>query len=76
MTSPRLIALGVSLRPLEPVSAIGELLGVSRATAFRMASAWPTTGGHGEHRRVIVTRLLDELGIPYELRSEEESHGH
>jgi len=64
MTTPTLEVLGRRVRPLEPVPVVGELLGLNRGQAFRAADSWPCTGSKGS-RRVIVPRLLDELGIPY-----------
>jgi hypothetical protein len=66
MTTPTLLVLGQRVRPLEPVPVVGELLGLKRGQSFRAAESWPLTGSTGA-RRVIVPRLLDELGIPYEV---------
>jgi hypothetical protein len=63
VTSPSIIAMGVRLRPLESVPVVGELLGLRRGAAFRAAAAWPTTG-EPRSRKVIVSTLMAQLGIP------------
>jgi len=72
--SARIRLLGRELRPLEPIATVGSLLGVSRATAFRLADSdeWPTIGSRGA-RRVILPALASKLGLPYEVVAEEEA---
>ena len=66
MTSPRIVALGVSLPALARIEQVGRLLGLSRGVAYRTCVDWPLVGPE-TNRRVVVPRLLDELGIPYEI---------
>lgn len=72
--SARILLLGHELRPLESIATVGELLGVSRATAFRLADSeeWPTIGSRGA-RRVILPALASKLGLPYEVVAQEEA---
>ncbi|HEY5467564.1 MAG TPA: hypothetical protein VIK85_00480 [Coriobacteriia bacterium] len=70
MNAPTIIVLGRRLRPLEPVTVIGDLLSLGRGAAFRAASEWPTTGTAGA-RRVIVPALLTRLGIAYDIAADE-----
>lgn len=74
--SARILLLGHELRPLESIATVGDLLGVSRATAFRLAESdeWPTIGGRGA-RRVILPALASKLGLPYEVVALEEAEG-
>jgi hypothetical protein len=71
--SARILLLGRELRPLESIATVGDLLGVSRATAFRLADSdeWPTIGGRGA-RRVIMPALALKMGLPYEVVSLDE----
>lgn len=66
--SARILILGCELRACESIATVGEMLGLSKSTAFRTADseAWPTIGRHGA-RRVIVPALAGTLGIPYEV---------
>jgi hypothetical protein len=59
----RLIVLGQALLPLDSIPKVGAALGYSKATSYRVAQreGWPLHGN-----RVIVPRLMDELGIRYE----------
>lgn len=72
--SVRILLLGQELRPLEPIATVGCLLGVSRATAFRLADSdeWPTIGSRGA-RRVVLPALAVRLGLSYEVLSSEEA---
>lgn len=71
--SARILLLGHELRALEPIATVGDLLGVSRATAFRLADSdeWPTIGSRGA-RRVIMPALASKLGLPYEVVTQED----
>jgi hypothetical protein len=62
---------GQRVRPLEPVSRVGDLLGLSRSAAYRSAAEWPCVGRPGA-RRVVLPALLGSLGIPYEAVSAHE----
>lgn len=64
MSGPlRILVYGQSLPPLSRVVEVGFLFGLgSRSAAYRAAENWPRSGG-----RVILTKLLDELGIGYEI---------
>lgn len=70
--STTILFLGRRVRPLEPVPVIGEILGYGRTAAFRHAEAWPMVGSMGS-RRVIVTKLADQLGLPYEILNADET---
>jgi len=71
--SARILILGCELHACESITTVGEMLGLSKSTAFRTADseAWPTIGRHGA-RRVIVPALATTLGIPYEVLPAEE----
>jgi hypothetical protein len=64
--------LGCELRALEPVSKIGDVLGLNRSTAFRLAESddWPMVGGRGS-RRVIVPALAARLGLSVQIMPDE-----
>lgn len=64
MTSPRIVALGVRLPALARIEPVGAMLGLTRGASYRAAADWPLTGPD-TNRRVVVPRLLEELGIPY-----------
>lgn len=72
--SARILLLGHELRPLESIATVGDLLGVSCATAFRLADSdqWPTIGSRGA-RRVILPALASKMGLPYEVVAKEEA---
>ncbi len=69
--TPRIRALGRSLKPLERVATIGELLGLTRSGAYRMArrEAWPMVGSAASGW-VLTMRVLDRYSIPYALESD------
>ena len=71
--SARIRLLGHELRPLESIATVGDLFGLSRATAFRLADSdeWPTIGSRGA-RRVIMPALASKLGLPYEVVAQED----
>jgi len=71
MSVPEIRVLGERVHALEPVSRVGEILGLSRGQAFRAASLWPTIGPPGA-RRVVIPTLLESLGICYQV---EETNG-
>lgn len=60
-----ILLLGERVRPMETIARVGEVLGYKRTTAFKVSKHWPLHGDSGE-RRVIVPKLAEELGIPYE----------
>jgi hypothetical protein len=64
--SVRILVLGRELRALESVSVVGDVLGLSRSTAFRLAESdnWPIVGRSGA-RRVIVPALATQLSLPW-----------
>jgi hypothetical protein len=62
--SPRIVVFGARLKPLEAIATVGQLLGLTRATAYRQSAGWPLVG-EGQRRYVVVSRLCDELGLPY-----------
>jgi len=70
MTAPTIIVMGRRLRPLEPVTVIGDLFDMGRGAAFRAAATWPCTGTPGA-RRVIVPALLTRLEIPFSVEAGE-----
>ena len=71
---PRIRALGRSLRALERISTIGELLGLNRSGSYRMArrEAWPMVGS-ATSGWVLTMQVLDRYGIEYRLESDEPS---
>lgn len=71
MSGPTIQALGRRLHALEPVPVVGQLLGLERGAAFRQAAEWPSTGPKGS-RRIIVPALLDQLGIGYDVITDQE----
>ena len=73
MTSPTIVVLGERLRALEPIPTVGAVFGLGRNEAYSAAEAqeWPTVRTSKERRKVIVPRLLNELGIPYTVEASE-----
>lgn len=72
MPAPSILVLGRRLRPLERIAAVGAALGLSRSAAYRAAGGWPLTGPPTS-RRVVVPRLMAELGIPYLVEGAEDA---
>jgi hypothetical protein len=70
VSGPTIAVLGVRLRPLERIEATGAALGLSRSASYRESEHWPLTG-RPTSKRVVVPRLLDDLGIPYVVENEE-----
>lgn len=70
--TPRIIALGVALRPLERIAAVGDFLGLSRASSYRQSASWPLVGEQ-TNRYVVTARLLEDLGIPYTVEVSDET---
>lgn len=66
--------LGQTCRPLERVATVGAILGLTRATAYRVAAAdaWPFVGPPAS-RFVVVPALLEQLGLRYEVGPEDEA---
>ena len=60
--------LGQPARPLERVARAGELCGLTKSTAYRLAEAdsWPLTGRPG-NQWVLMIPLCERLGIPVEI---------
>ena len=73
---PRIRALGRSLRALERISTIGELLGLNRSGSYRMAhrEAWPMVGP-ATSGWVLTIPLLERYQIPYTIESDETTAG-
>ncbi len=71
---PRMRALGRSLRALERIATIGELLGQNRSSSYRMArrEKWPMVGSAASGW-VLTMQVLDRYGIEYRLESDEPS---
>lgn len=61
-----LVVAGRHVRFLERIAVAGEIMGLSRPTAYRMAEAddWPLVGPPTS-RYVSMAALLDKYGIPY-----------
>ncbi len=70
MSAPYVEVYGQRLRLLSRIAEVGSALSLSRSAAYRSAPGWPLTGPE-KSRRVIVPRLLDELGIPYTVVTDE-----
>lgn len=65
--------LGTRLPPLARIAETGAVLGLGRGASYRASADWPLVGPE-TNRRVIVPRLLDELGIAYSVtRAPEQS---
>jgi hypothetical protein len=65
-----ILLLGERVRPLESIERVGSVLELSRSTAFRRSRLWPLDGDPGS-RRVVVTKLAEQLGIPYQIVRED-----
>lgn len=73
MNAPAIVVLGRRLPPLARIAEVGEVLGYgSRSAAYRAATCWPLTGPLTS-RRVVVPRLLSDLGIPFAVEAVEAS---
>lgn len=72
MSAPMIVFLGCRLPALARIPAVGEPLGLSRSGSYRASNGWPLTGPQTS-RRVIVPRLLDELGIRYTVEGSEDA---
>lgn len=70
MSAPHVVVYGQRLPLLSRIAEVGSALSLSRSAAYRSAPGWPLTGPE-KSRRVIVPRLLDELGIPYTVVTDE-----
>ena len=68
--SPRIVVFGTPLKPLEAIATVGQVLGLTRATAYRQSAGWPLVG-EGQRRYVVVSRLCEELGVPYVVETDE-----
>ena len=66
-----LLVAGRHVRFLERIAVAGEVCGLSRPTAYRMAEAddWPLVGP-ATSRFVSMPALLDKYAIPYTVESE------
>jgi hypothetical protein len=64
--------LGRSLRALERIATIGELLGLNRSSAYRMArrEKWSTVGP-ASSGWVLTLQVLDRYGLDYCLESDD-----
>lgn len=69
---PRIRVLGRSLRALERIATIGELLGLNRSSAYRMArrEMWPTIGPAASGW-VLTLQILERYGLEYCLESDD-----
>jgi len=69
---PRIRALGRSLKVLERIATIGELLGQNRSGSYRMCrrEAWPMVGSPASGW-VLTMQVLDRYGIEYRLEADE-----
>ena len=69
---PRIRALGRSLKVLERIATIGELMGLDRSSSYRMArrESWPMVGSPASGW-VLTLQILDRYGIEYRLESDE-----
>ena len=69
---PRIRVLGRSLRVLERIATIGELLGQNRSSSYRMArrESWPMVGSPASGW-VLTMQILDRYGIDYRLESDD-----
>lgn len=68
MNAPTIVILGQRLKPLDSITKVGHVLGLKRATAYNRSKAWPLDDADGTGRRkVVVPRLAEQLGIPYEI---------
>jgi hypothetical protein len=65
---PRIRVLGRSLRVLERIATVGELLGLNRSGSYRIARSekWQMVGP-ASSGWVLVCQVLDRYGIPYVL---------
>lgn len=70
MAAPHVVFYGQTLPLLSRIADVGEALSLSRSTAYRSAGDWPIAGPKTS-QRVIVPRLLDQLGIPYSVVSDD-----
>jgi hypothetical protein len=71
--SPTLRVLGRRVPAMMRIGSAGELIGLpSRTTAYRVAESddWPCVGPPTS-RYVVMCALLDRIGIPYEVETEE-----
>ena len=69
---PRIRALGRSLKVLERIATIGELMGLDRSSSYRMArrESWPMVGSPASGW-VLTLQVLDRYGIEYRLESDD-----
>jgi hypothetical protein len=67
-----ILLLGQRMHALEPIATVGDVLGLKRTAAFKAAASWPLTGDKGG-RLVVVPALAEQLGIPYQVETEEGS---
>jgi predicted DNA-binding transcriptional regulator AlpA len=78
MNTATIRVLGRKASPIVRIGTAGELLGVTRSTAYRMAQAdeqpWPLVGPSSS-RWVLLIPLLERYGIPYAVETDEAAAG-